>query len=143
MRPGTSMHLTEYRLDPDARVRALQEALAAHARIAIGGGPRTGKTTLAGAVTDRPVLHTDERCGLPWSEQPAALIAACAQHDRFVVEGVQVARALRKGLQIDVLIWLVRPMAERTPQQVALAKGVATVIESIRAELEIPIVVVP
>lgn len=137
------MHLTEYRLDPGAREGALQDALATYARIAICGGPRVGKTTLAGLVTDRPLIHTDGCRRLPWEDQPHAIIEACAPHDRFVVEGVQVARALRKGLQVDVLIWLVRPMAERTPQQVALAKGVATVIESIRAELEIPIVVVP
>jgi polynucleotide 5'-kinase involved in rRNA processing len=32
-----------------------QQVLASHKRIAIVGGPKTGKTTLAKTVTDRPV----------------------------------------------------------------------------------------
>ncbi len=54
-----------------------------YARVAIGGGPRVGKTTLAALATDRPVVHTDDWRGLPWSDQPYAIIEACSTHERF------------------------------------------------------------
>jgi hypothetical protein len=46
--------------------------LRTYARVAIAGGPRTGKTTLAATVKDRPVVHTDDFIvGHEWSEVPA------------------------------------------------------------------------
>lgn len=102
------------------RDTALTDALSRYARIAVAGAPNTGKSKLvARVVTDRPIVETDTWKREPWDAQPELVIAACAQLDRFVVEGVQVPRALRKGLQVDCLLWLVKPVADQSKRQVA------------------------
>lgn len=111
---------------PDAELASLLEQ---YARIGITGGPRTGKTTLAARSLDRPILSTDAYREVPWADVPAAVIAACAPLPRFVIEGVQVPRALRKGLAIDLLIYLRDPLAETTKGQQSMAKGVRTVLD--------------
>jgi hypothetical protein len=139
--------MLRYLLGPDARTQALTEALDQHARIAITGGPWTGKTTLVEGVNDREIVHTDVFKDEPWDAQPDLIIAACAPHARFVVEGCQVPRALRKGLEVDVVIWLVNPVLELDPKRdakrIAFGKGVSTVFESIREKLTVPVLVVP
>jgi hypothetical protein len=101
--------------------------LAAHPRVAIAGGPQTGKTTLAKITTDRPVFHSDDFKSFAWEAVPLAMLAGVAGHKTFVIEGVQVARALRKGLVVDAVIYLHRPRVERIRGQVVMAKGIHTV----------------
>ena len=117
-------------LDPAviAKRRAVvEDALSRYARIAITGGPRVGKTWLANTYgLDREVVHTDTWQGDEWDKQPALIIVACEPLPRFLLEGVQVPRALRKGLQIDALLWLDYPTAPQSPAQAAMAKAVAT-----------------
>ena len=108
----------------DTPTEAFVAALRDHDRIAIVGGPKVGKTTLGACVIDRRVLHTDEFMTKDWGDQPQLILEALADEDRFVVEGVQVARALRKGLEVDVVIVLTVPRAERTPRQAGLGKAV-------------------
>ncbi len=120
------------------RFNALARAMD-HPRIAICGGPRTGKTTLASLVADRRVVHTDAWIALPWGEVPHAIIAECTGLDSFVVEGVQAARALRKGLEVDVVIWL--DDLQGGAKATALTKGVATVFRDWRkASISTPVV---
>jgi hypothetical protein len=102
--------------------------LAAHRRIAIAGGPRTGKTTLSASVSDRPVIATDSYMGLPWGDIPHKVIADIGEAEAFVLEGVQVARTLRKGLAVDAVVYLTRPKMEVKREHVAMAKGIATVM---------------
>lgn len=71
-------------------------------RIAIVGGPNTGKTTLAGTLG--PYLSTDDVKDMGWSESSAE-VATWLQSDDdvlygpdLIVEGVAVPRALRKYL---------------------------------------------
>lgn len=139
--------MIRYLLGPDARTRALEQALRDHARVAVTGGPWTGKTTLVEGVNDRELVHTDAVKDEPWEAQPDLIIAACAPHARFVVEGCQVPRALRKGLEVDCVIWLAKPMLELDPKRdakrIAFGKGVATVFESIREKLTVPVLVCP
>jgi len=118
---------------PMTREAVLATALQAHGRIAIVGGPRSGKTTLAQLVIDRPVIHTDMFRHLPWGDVPGTIIRACAVQPRFVVEGVQIARALRAGLQVDAIIYLDDPKAELTKGQMAMQKAIATVFNEWRA----------
>lgn len=103
--------------------------LAMHRRVAIVGGPGTGKTTLASFVHNRPVLGTDEFKGLAWEEVPAAVIERAAGiGPAFVVEGVMTARALRKGLIVDAVVVLdTQRRPDPLPGQLAMGKGVATV----------------
>lgn len=124
----------------DGRLDALTDALTRYERIAITGAPRVGKTWLSGALPlDREVIHTDMWMQTPWADQPRCIIEACETLPRFIVEGVQVPRALRKGLQVDALIWLLRPGVAQSPAQVAMGKAITTVFEGIRAQLTIPI----
>jgi hypothetical protein len=144
-----------YYIGDDARDRALADALSKYSRIGICGAPLTGKAALAGRVTDRPVIDADRYLHPPFDvgfpEVPARIIAECAPLERYVVHGVQVARALRGskterlvvGLAIECLIWLVKPVAPQTPRQIAAGKGAATVLNGIRLQLTIPVLVVP
>jgi hypothetical protein len=106
----------------------LTPILARYPRIAIAGGPRTGKSSIASTITDRPVIATDDYMRLPWDDVPRAVIAqASASGARFVVEGVQVTRALRKGLQVDAVVWLDTPHVELTGAQQGMRTGMETV----------------
>lgn len=133
-------------LDPAVvakRQAAVEDALSRYPRIAITGGPRVGKTWLANTYgLDREVVHTDTWQGVEWDKQPALIVAACEPLPRFLLEGVQVPRALRKGLQIDALLWLDCPAAPQTPAQRAMGKAVATVLRTIRSQLTIPVIFV-
>lgn len=117
------------------------DVLAKHARVAIVGGPKTGKSNLANMVTDRPVIHTDDYRNMPWEAVPHAVIGA-ASGDRFVVEGVQAARALRKGLQVDAVVRLDKPHVPLSRGQSSMTLAVETVMRDWqeKAKPEIPII---
>lgn len=124
-----------------------EAVLAAHRgkRIAIAGGPRTGKTTLSQRVTDRPVYHGDDHIALGWSQASDELARQVnASVGPLLVEGVQVPRALRKGMAVDVVIWLERPYTPQTPDQAIMAKGCRTVFDEWRASNPtVPVVYAP
>lgn len=105
----------------------LEEVLARHKRVVIAGGPKTGKTTLARAVTDRPVYHTDDYSYLPWAEIPKLVNEELAGKKAYVLEGVQAGRALRKGLKPDVVVYLTEPRAPRSKGQMSMGKAVHTI----------------
>ena len=115
---------------------------AALIRIAICGGPKTGKTTLSATLPGK-VMHTDDAAGLGWS---AASLEVSKWFDRpgpFVIEGVAVARALRKwllanpeGKPCDKLIWLANAWIPTTPGQQRMATGCRTVLAAIMDELK-------
>jgi hypothetical protein len=115
-------------------------------RICIGGGPRTGKTRLAAECEARgmTVHHTDALIGShEWSEASAEVARWLDEPGPFVVEGVAIARALRKwlaahpeGRPCEVLYWARRPWVEQTPGQAIMAKGCEKVFAEIRPELE-------
>lgn len=99
-------------------------------RVAICGGSKAGKTTLASTVQGRDVVHTDDFIGILPKQGGGALIAsALANTTAFVLEGVKAANALRAGLVVDAVIWLERPKIERTLGQEQQAKGVRTVFD--------------
>ena len=101
----------------------LATVLAKHAKIAVAGGPRTGKTTLVRHVFDRPVFSTDDTMSQPWEDQPQIAIERVQDREKFVLEGVQVGRALRKGLKVDAVIVMEQPMVELSPHQASMAAG--------------------
>lgn len=130
--------------------------------LAIGGGPRTGKSTLGEQLALRSgtaLLRTDDLMGLGWSECSAAIAARIltARAD-LIVEGVAVWRALRKVLDLTderpcARVIALRPLADRltstsyaaalardpsvalTTRQFAMAKGCDTVLAEIWPEL--------
>lgn len=118
-------------------------------RLAIVGGPNTGKTTcaleLAGSRTyrDATVRHTDDVIDLGWSEASEEVADWLMYDGPLIVEGVAVARGLRKWLRrgmkgrpVDRVLVLTQPFVPLPPGQASMAKGVATVLAEVRPELE-------
>lgn len=101
-------------------------------RIIIVGGPRTGKTTLAGELGIEPVLHTDDLIGThSWEDVPDAVCEWMRAPGPWVIEGVQTARALRRFVRdrgelppVDQIIVLAHPHVELSKRQEAMTKGV-------------------
>lgn len=111
-------------------------------RIAITGGPRTGKTTLAHRLGGN-VRHTDDIIHLGWS---GASQAACGWLDDpgpWIIEGVAVSRALRKWRDqhpgcpppVDRVIFLAEPRETLAYGQRVMASGVRTVHDEIESWL--------
>lgn len=127
------------------------DVLKKYNRIAIVGGPRAGKTTLA-RLADRQVIHTDDYRTRSWEAVPHAVIADIRdleadygqRGNRWIIEGVQVARALRKGLDVDVVLVLNEPLEDLTTRQDGMRKGVMTVIADwYRDHKDVPILQAP
>lgn len=102
--------------------------------LGITGPPRSGKTTvseqLEAVLASRiRVVHTDKWKGAEWKQIPAAvrdhvadIISAGGGEYDVVVEGVQVARAIRHGMPCDLLIVLDRPLVVLDKRQAGLGK---------------------
>lgn len=110
-------------------------------RIAITGGPQTGKTTLA-ATLGAPVIHGDDFIELGWSQSSQALAHAMRTPGPWVAEGVQVPRALRKMLEarpdvkpIDRLIVLGTPRKDQSEGQRRMSLGLDTVLAELLPRL--------
>jgi hypothetical protein len=112
--------------------------LSENARVAIVGGPGAGKTSLVEAVDDRPVFHTDDTMTGSWESQPHLWLERTRTLDRFVIEGVQTARYLRKAAQlgepcpVDAVVYLHGAKKVLTPRQSGLAKAVNKVFNDWR-----------
>lgn len=131
-------------------------------RVAITGGPRMGKSTLTKLVTDRPVIHSvvegEQVDAAPGSilvvggyesDTPAKLIAAVEGLPSFVVEGVQVSRALRgpedqdgnrlPGMVVDAVVYMQRPkvpIEDLKVGQVRQAKNTRSIFDEWHAKNE-------
>ncbi len=84
-------------------------------RLAIIGPPRSGKTTLAKLLErtrcDPFVIHTDDLIDkMEWSSLSTHVVEECAGRARFLVEGVRVVHALRKGLEVDLVVEMRDPL---------------------------------
>lgn len=112
--------------------------------IAVCGGPRVGKSTLAKLLGEQqgvPVFCTDSLMGEPWAEIPDRAIQELLALEHWILEGVQSARVLRRWLsdtrlapklRLHSVYWLDRPLVEQSDGQRSMAKGVATVFSSVR-----------
>lgn len=107
-------------------------------RICIIGGPRTGKTTLAGLIA--PALRvlprgTDSLVGvLEWSDASLMVASWFAEPGPWVIEGVAVVRALRKwlvahpeGKPCDRVVLLTVAHEHREKGAESMAKGHDTI----------------
>lgn len=87
-------------------------------KVVICGGPRTGKSTMGKDLSERLKLDYREgdelyRAGVDWSESSLEICFWMDDPGPWVIEGVQVPRALRKwmnrhseGKPCEVAIWL-------------------------------------
>lgn len=114
-------------------------------RIVITGGPRTGKTTLAGRLCETDgsqVRHTDDLVEQlkhlgkdAWSAGSAEVAKWLGEPGPWIIEGVSVSRALRKWREqhpgepppVDRVIFLSEPYETLSKGQASMAKGVETV----------------
>ncbi len=107
----------------------------------IVGGPKTGKSRLADSL-GKTVRHTDDLIGeLDWSELSEHVSHWFDEPGEWVIEGVATVRAIRKWLAREPgpfpaeIMLLTEAAVPRTPRQEAMAKGVETVWNQIKAEL--------
>lgn len=115
-------------------------------RLAIAGGPRTGKSTLAvqlAAEMQLPLVATDDFIHLGWSPASQAVADLLADAVPRVVEGVAVVRALRKALAdrpeerpVDRLLVMQVPFVELTDAQARMTTVIFTHLEEILPHLE-------
>jgi len=114
---GTIMNLDDY-----------IELVEGYKKVALTGPPKSGKTTLANEIKDRPIIHTDDYAHLAWKDQATAPLIKTATLDKFLIEGVQVPRALRKGLEIQIVICLGMSLEPLNTYQAGTAKSIRTIL---------------
>jgi hypothetical protein len=129
-----------------------QLAMAPGMRVAIVGGPRTGKTTFADRVglhnlSEQDVKHSDDLIDeMEWSEVSDYIAKKwLTAPGPWCVEGVAIPRALRKWLAFappnntakpcDVMVYLPNPHVPLVKGQETMRKAVNTVIREIVPEL--------
>jgi len=115
-------------------------------RVAVVGGPRAGKTTLALGIAWKlgglAVRHADDLISLGWSDASALLAQEMLASDGGIFEGVAVVRGLRKALAIsarapvDALVILPDAHEPLTPEQRAMWSAQGTILAGILPELE-------
>lgn len=103
------------------------ELLLEHRRVVIAGGPNTGKSTLALSVPHERIVGTDDYMGMDWEAIPSAIMERVQNEPTFILEGVQSARCLRRGLCADAVVWLDHPYPPYKPKHESMAKGIKTV----------------
>ena len=117
--------------------------LARYDRVALAGVVKGGKTLLLDEVSPRRVVfHTDDlqARGLKWSEYPGVVMEELGGEDRFILAGMQVSRILRKGLAVDVVVWLNAPLGGLTAKQAGFSRGARTILHRWRREhQEVPV----
>jgi len=115
-------------------------------RIVIIGGPRVGKSTLSQKLRDELGIAnlrcSDDVKHLGWSESSEFASKWFDDQGDWIIEGVQMARALRKWLAANPdktldadILTLHQPYEARLRGQESMTKGVFTVFREIQSEL--------
>lgn len=117
-------------------------------RICVTGTPKGGKSTAAeplAADLGVTARHTDELIDShKWGEDSIEVASWFDAPGPWVIEGVTVARALRKWFAAhpgdakpcDVVVLLEHPVQQLTKGQETMRKGIATVWAEVRPQLE-------
>lgn len=130
-------------------------------KIAICGGPRTGKSTFASKLAGelgialfstgkKALVATDNFMHVGWENVPRLVMERLCELDDWILEGTQATRVLRywyktdpDSLKLDRVYFFDRPWVVRNGGQNGMAKGVATIWRDVRPELirrDVPIV---
>lgn len=104
------------------------ELVECYKKVALTGPPKSGKTTLANQIKDRSIIHADDYSHLTWQEQAIAPLVKAATLDKFLIEGIQVPRALRKGLEIQIVICLGMSLEPLSLYQIGTAESIRTIL---------------
>lgn len=113
-------------MTPRERILEIAAQLPAYNRIAVAGGPLTGKSLISDTITDRLHIATDFYRYMPWDEQASAISLALKGLDRFLLTGVRTAGVLMHGLQVDCVVWLDVPLQPLTKEQETMRRGART-----------------
>lgn len=110
----------------------LGQKLQAFNRVAIGGGPLTGKSLVASCLLKHYKFETDDFMDRAWADQPGEIIAFLDFRESTIklpwcLSGVTVGRCLRKGLICDAVVFLEYPLEPLTFGQAKMAEGCKTV----------------
>jgi len=114
-----------------------QGLLERFARVALAGVVKGGKSLLLQeSRPDRQVFHTDDlqARGLEWEQYPDVVLSELGGVGRFLLVGMQVPRILRKGLEVDAVVWVNQPRGRVTKRQGAFSKGARTIMHKWRRE---------
>lgn len=126
------------------RASALKATLEAHPRVCLIGPPASEPlATLEGIdLQHRLLLRASEHSAQEWSSVPDSIIRALERFDSFLlVGGVHAARALRKGLEVDAVVYLDNALGSRVPIQDGGAKQVNSIFaEWRRSHLTTPVI---
>ena len=119
-------------MSPARFVRILE----GHKRVALTGVVNSGKSLLLdyADLAGRKVVHTDDLRETPFEEKPARIQEELEGLREFIVAGMQVPRALRKGLEVDAVVWINNPRTRLTPRQRGFSKGARTILDKWRHE---------
>jgi len=112
-------------------------------RIAVCGGPQSGKTTFARTL-GLQVYSTDVAfADREWSQVSSDVSEWFNRDGSWVIEGVVVPRALRKwlsshsrGKPCDKVVWLNTSYAPLSEDQARMGKGCLTVLREIQRSLQ-------
>lgn len=106
-------------------------------KIAICGGPRTGKSTHALELNKSlalPVRATDDLMHQQWDTVSDVIAGWFDEPDSMIIEGVRAIHGLRKwltshptGKPCDKLIWMSHPKTELTKGQLSMHRGCNTI----------------
>jgi uridine kinase len=116
-------------------------------RIGISGAPKTGKTTYSQSLArelNTSTRSTDDAMHLGWSDASAEVSNWFDSVNDWIIEGVALARALRKWLErnaqgkpLDKLIITTnKPFESYTPGQASMSKGIDKVMNEILPSLK-------
>lgn len=116
-------------MTPRERILEIAAQLPAYNRIAVAGGPLTGKSLISDTILDRPHVATDTYMHLPWDEQASAISLALEGLDRFLLTGVRTGAVLMHGLKVDTAVWLDIPLQPLTKEQETMRRGARTMFQ--------------
>ncbi len=109
-------------------------------RIAICGGPRTGKTTLGERLAEKyaaPLISTDEYMHVPWERVPDDILPELIPSAPWILEGVQAARVIRRAIRerqelgLTAVYFLQTPVRPLDGPQRAMARGIDKVFQEV------------
>lgn len=81
--------------------------------------------------TGLKLVKTDDYIPLGWEQAAMQAKANCERLGSFIIEGVRAEGSLRRGLEVDCLIWLRTPHVTPMKAQAILAEQVDKRIQSI------------
>lgn len=129
-----------------AAARRDSASMAPSMRVAVVGGPKAGKTTLALGIAWKlgglRVRHADDLIGVGWSDASALLADEMLSGASGIFEGVAIVRALRKALAlsgrapVDALVILPDAHEPLTDAQRAMWLAQGSILAEILPELE-------